>query len=85
MAFADVPIIALTKGSMWNADLVLGDESGREWCSHVEFTHYNLYPREDAKCIVIAIKDLLKVTIANKLLRRWMESWGTMFRHNRRY
>jgi len=85
LAFSDVPIIALERGSIWNGDLVTDSELGRDWATAgVEFSHYNLYPREDAKCLVISLRDLQRISYQNRLLRRWFESYATLFNNHRR-
>ncbi|CAD7953194.1 unnamed protein product [Amoebophrya sp. A25] len=84
LAFSDVPVMALEKGSMWNADLVTDFEDNRDWCNGVEFTHYNMYPRDDGKCLIIPIRELQKVAYKNRLLRRWFESYSTLFRNQKR-
>ncbi|CAD7923875.1 unnamed protein product [Amoebophrya sp. A120] len=84
LAFSDVPIISLEKGSIWNGDLVMADEEDRDWCTGVEFSHYNMYPRADAKCLVMSIRELQRISYNNRLLRRWFESYATLFQNNRR-
>lgn len=84
LAFSDVPIITLTKGAMWNGDLVLGTEEEREWCNAVHFSHHNLYPRGESKCLIVSLKEMTKFCFSNKTMRRAMDTYAKIFRHQRR-
>merc|ERR1712194_970756 len=85
LAFSDVPIISLSRGSMWNADLVLSTESERDWCTGVEFSRHNLYPRsEGGKCLVVNLKALTNFCWHCKTMRRAMDAYLKVFRNHRR-
>lgn len=90
LAFSDVPVIMLKKGSMWNVDLVmpeydmLGNLESRKWVENVEFSHYNIYPREDAKCILVPMRDAQKFVMNNNLTKRWFSTYAKLFHTTKR-
>jgi len=84
LGFSDVPIISLSRGSMWNADLVMSTEEERDWCQGVEFSHHRLYPREESKCLVVSLRDLTNFSYSNKTMRRAMDAYAKLFRHQRK-
>ena len=69
---------------MWNADLINGSEAMRDWCTGVEFSHYNLYPRDDGKCLVVPLRDCLRYSWLNKHFKRWIDMYSSLFRNNKR-
>lgn len=73
--------MSLKRGSMWNTDLVspeydaFGNLMSREYVEGVEFSHFNIYPKGQSKCLMISLRDMNKFCWQHKLLRRWIDNY----------